>query len=77
MEDNAKLSALLATTGCEGRSSKFAERNASKPIVACIWGEVAKSADTQSPNTFTCSNGRLRKQDSWLNKGSLYSRLFF
>ncbi len=62
-EDNTNLSALLVTTGCEGKLSKFAERSAREPVLACIWGEVAKSADTQSPNTFTCYNGRLRKQE--------------
>jgi len=63
MEDNTNPSALLATRGCEGRLSKFVERNVSKPVLACIWGEVAKSADAQSPNTFTCYNGRLCKQE--------------
>jgi hypothetical protein len=67
----------MATSGCEGRLSKFVERSASKPILACIWGKVAKSADAQSPNTFTCYNGRLRKQEGWLNEGSLYSRYSF
>ena len=60
----------------EGLAS-FTERNASKPILACTWGEVAKSADAQYPNTLTCYNGRIRKQDSLLNEGSLYFRSFF
>ena len=71
-EDNAKPSALLVTAGCEGRLSKFEERSASEPILACIRGEVAKSADAQIPNTFTCYNGRIHKQGSLLNEGSLY-----
>ena len=48
------------------------EHNASKPILACNGGKVAKSADAQSPNTVTCYNGWLHKQESLLNKGSLY-----
>ncbi len=48
-EDNAKPSALLATAGCEGRLSKFEERSESKPILACIGGEVAKKC--RCPNS--------------------------
>ena len=53
-EGNTTPNALLATARCEVRASKSVERSASKPILACIWGEVAKSADTRNPNTFTC-----------------------
>ena len=72
MEDNTKPSALLATAGCEGRLSKLGEHNASKPILAYSWGEVAKSADTRNPNASICYNGWVSKQDSLLNEGSLY-----
>ena len=59
--------------------ARVTDRNESKPILACTWGKVAKSAEAQYPNTCTCYNGRARKQDSLLNEGSLYLRslIFF
>jgi hypothetical protein len=76
-EGNTKPSALLATTGCEGRLSKYREHSVSEPILAVSWGKVAKSAEAQNPDTTGRYNGCVTVQDSLLNWGSLYHRSCF
>lgn len=38
---------------------------------------LQKSAEARNPNTVTCYNGRIHKQEGMLNEGSLYPCSFF
>ena len=62
----------MATTGSEGRCSKSGEHNESEPILADNLGNLAKSGNAQYLDKIVCYNGCVSRQDSLLNKGSLY-----
>jgi len=63
---------LPATARFKGKLSKYCEHSESEPILAVSRGKVAKSAETQRPDTAKGYNGCVRVPDSLLNGGSFY-----